>query len=95
MIIMKFEWNPEKAAINWDKHGVSFQEAKTVFNNSLAAIFDDEDHSIDERREIIIGYSQNDRLLLVSFTERSGSIRIISARPITRQERKSYEQRNL
>ncbi len=92
---MKFEWNPEKAAINWDKHGVSFQEAKTVFNNSLAAIFDDEDHSIDERREIIIGYSQNDRLLLVSFTERSGSIRIISARPITRQERKSYEQRNL
>ena len=63
--------------------------------NPLAAIFDDEDHSIDERREIIIGYSQDDRLLLVSFTERSGSIRIISARPITRQERKTYEQRNL
>ena len=79
MIIMKFEWNPEKAAINWDKHGVSFREAKTVFANSLAAIFDDEDHSIDERRELIIGYSQDDRLLLVSFTERSGSIRIISA----------------
>lgn len=92
---MQFEWNPDKAASNWDKHEVSFQEAKTVFSDPLAAIFDDEDHSINERREIIIGYSQDDRLLLVSFTERSGSIRIISARPITRQERKTYEQRNL
>lgn len=89
---MKFEWNPSKAASNLDKHGVSFQEAKTVFDNSLAAIFDDEAHSIGEIREIIIGYSQYNQLLTISFTNRTDFIRIISDRFATHQERKDYEQ---
>lgn len=74
---MKFEWNKDKAAANRNKHGVSFEEAKTVFDDSLAVIFDDEIHSMDEQREIIIGHSQNNRSLLVCFTERSNNIRII------------------
>ena len=60
-------------------HGVSFEEAKTVFENVLAVIFDDEAHSVGEKREIIIGHSRNNRLLLISFAERSNTIRIISA----------------
>ncbi|NJL41870.1 MAG: BrnT family toxin, partial [Leptolyngbyaceae cyanobacterium SM1_4_3] len=71
--------------------GVSFEEAKTVFDNGLAAIFDDETHSEGERREIIIGHSRNNRLLLISFTERPHAIRIISARLATRREREDYE----
>ncbi|NJP12140.1 MAG: BrnT family toxin [Leptolyngbyaceae cyanobacterium RU_5_1] len=89
---MKFEWDESKADANLKKHGVSFEEAKTVFDNPMAVIFDDEAHSIDEQREIIIGHSRKNRLLLVSFTERSNSIRIISARPATRREREDYEQ---
>ena len=89
---MKFEWNPSKAASNLDKHGVSFQEAKTVFDNPLAAVFDDEAHSIGEIREIIIGYSQYNQLLTISFTNRTDFIRIISDRFATHQERKDYEQ---
>ncbi len=89
---MEFEWDETKAAINRKKHGVSFEEAKTVFDNPLALIFDDEEHSVDERREIIIGHSQNNRLLLVSYTERQNTIRIISARIATRREREDYEQ---
>ncbi|NJN91098.1 MAG: BrnT family toxin [Leptolyngbyaceae cyanobacterium SL_5_14] len=89
---MEFEWGESKAAANLKKHGVSFEEAATVFDNVLAVIFDDEAHSEGERREIIIGHSQNNRLLLISFTERSNVIRIISARLATRRERKDYEQ---
>ena len=89
---MKFEWDPSKAASNLDKHGISFHEAKTVFDNPLAAIFDDEAHSIGEIREIIIGYSQSNQLLIISFTEHINSIRIISARLATPQERQDYEQ---
>jgi uncharacterized protein len=92
---MQFEWDPLKAATNLKKHGVSFEEAKTVFDNPLAVIFDDEAHSIGELREIIIGHSQRNRLLLVVFTERSGSIRIISTRLTTRKEREDYEQNSL
>jgi uncharacterized DUF497 family protein len=92
---MQFEWNPLKAATNLKKHGVSFEEAKTVFDNPLAVIFDDEAHSIDESREIIIGHSQRNRLLLVVFTERSNSIRIISTRLANRKEREDYEQNSL
>jgi uncharacterized protein len=62
---MAFEWDQAKAAANLKKHGVSFEEAKTVFDNPLAAIFDDEAHSIDEQREIIIGHSRQNRLLLI------------------------------
>ena len=89
---MEFEWDESKAAANLNKHGVSFEEAKTVFDNVLAVIFDDEAHSVGERLEIIIGHSQNNRLLLISFAERSNTIRIISARLATRSEGKDYEQ---
>lgn len=89
---MEFEWDETKAAINLKKHGVNFQEATTVFENPLAIIFDDEEHSINENREIIIGHSRNNRLLLVSYTERPNAIRIISARLATRREREDYEE---
>lgn len=92
---MKFEWDQSKAASNLKKHGVSFEEAKTVFDNPLAVIFDDEAHSVDEQREIIIGHSRQNRLLLIAFTERFGNVRIISARLATRNEREDYEQNAL
>ena len=87
-----FEWNTEKAAANETKHGVSFSEAATVFGDALAAIFDDPDHSSDELREIIVGYSSRERLLVVSFTEREEAIRIISARKATPRERRNHEE---
>lgn len=75
----RFEWDDQKAATNYSKHGVSFDEASTVFDNPLAAIFDDEAHSDNEIRELIIGHSAEGRLLLVIFTERAeGVVRIIS-----------------
>jgi len=90
---LQLEWDKEKAASNLKKHKVSFDEASTVFDDPLAYIFDDEDHSIDEQREIIIGHSILNRLLLVCFTERAKElIRIFSARLTTRKERKDYEQ---
>ena len=88
-----FEWDEEKAKSNWIKHGVSFDEATTVFDDSLARIFDDELHSTDERREIIMGRSINNRLLVVCFTERPNErIRIINARLRTPKEQKAYEE---
>jgi uncharacterized protein len=89
---LKFEWNPRKAASNLSKHGVSFQEAIKAFADPLARVFDDEDHSVDEQREILIGHSTKDRLLIVSFTAQGASVRIISARKATRRERKEYEE---
>ncbi len=90
---VKFEWDGEKAASNVTKQGVTFDEASTVFGDPLAVIFDDEEHSVDENREIIIGHSVLERLLLVSFTERAeDTVRIISARKATKRERKDYEQ---
>ena len=89
---MEFEWDSNKANINLRKHSVSFNEAQTVFNDPFAYIFDDEWHSIGESRELIIGHSSSKRLLIVSFTEKiSHTIRIISARQTTTQERKAYE----
>ncbi len=87
-----FHWNLRTAAANLKRHGVSFHEAMSVFSNPLARIFDDEHHSIDEQREIIIPHSAREQLLLVSFTEREGIIRIISARKATKNERKDYEE---
>jgi uncharacterized protein len=88
-----FEWDRYKAAINFRKHRVSFDEASTVFDDPVAFIFDDEDHSADEPREIIIGHSINHHLLLVCFTERTQAVvRIFSARLATRKERKDYEE---
>lgn len=89
---LRFEWDQDKAAANRRKHGVTFDEAATVFADQLAAVFDDEEHSTDEPREIIIGHSILDRLLLVSFTERSQDVvRIISARKATRREHRNHE----
>jgi uncharacterized DUF497 family protein len=89
----RFEWDDDKARANQIKHGISFDEASTVFDDSLARIFDDGVHSINERREIIVGHSINERLLLVSFAERPKEmIRIISARSPTKKERKDYEE---
>jgi uncharacterized DUF497 family protein len=89
---LEFEWDEAKATSNLAKHGVSFGEALTVFDDSLAAIFDDEAHSSQELREIIIGYSTQDRLVLVCFTERQDVIRLVSARLATRTERRKYEE---
>lgn len=88
---MRFEWNREKAVLNFKKHGISFDEAVSIFFDPLAATFDDPDHSLDERRLITIGYSSQDRLLVVCHTERSGSVRLISARRATKREKKRHE----
>ena len=88
-----FEWNPWKARENQRKHGVSFDEASSVFDDPLAKVFSDDDHSNGEQREIIFGSSIMNRLLLVSFTERARNrIRIISARQATKREQKEYEE---
>jgi hypothetical protein len=90
---MRFEWDPAKAESNLRKHSVTFDEAVTVFKDSLAFIFDDEAHSEEEHREIIIGMSALRRMILVCFVERMEDIvRIISARPATRQEIQDYEE---
>lgn len=90
-----FEWDAQKATVNERKHGVSFTEAATVFGDPLAAIFDDPDHSVDEQREIIIGHSDSERLLVVSFAERAGAIRVISARRASPRERRDYEENQM
>ena len=88
----QFEWNKLKADANLEKHGVPFDEALTVFADPLARIRDDPDHSIDERREIIVGHSVSRRILVVGFTERGTKVRIITARRATAKERKNYEE---
>jgi len=89
---MKFEWDEEKAAANLAEHEVSFDEAKTVFDDPLYVDFYDPDHSYDEHRYLIVGESQQRRLLIVSYTERGDAVRLISAREVTSAERKAYEE---
>jgi uncharacterized DUF497 family protein len=90
---MEFEWDRLKAAGNVRKHKVTFDEASTVFDDPLARIFDDPEHSADERREIIVGHSILGRILLVCFTEREEDVvRIFSARSASRKERQDYEE---
>ena len=86
------EWDPEKAAENLAKHGVSFEEAATVFRDALSATGSDPDHSVDEERFITFGLSTAGRLLVVAHTDRDDTIRIISARPVTPREREIYEE---
>ena len=86
-----FEWDSKKAEANKVKHGVSFEEAIAVFADPLARIFEDPEHSEIERREIIIGHSAKQNLVLVSFVE-GDRVRLISARKATRTERKEYEE---
>ena len=86
------EWDPVKARTNLKKHGVSFEEASTVFDDPLFITFLDVEHSLDEERYITLGLSQRNRLLLVAHTDREGAIRIISARKATKNERRFYEE---
>jgi uncharacterized protein len=88
---MEFEWDRRKARINLRKHGVSFTEAGTIFGDNLAITVSDPDHSDNEDRYITIGWSDRRRLLIVSHTDRGDRIRIISARELTKAERKEYE----
>lgn len=88
---MRFDWDEEKAVLNLAKHGVSFHEAATVFGDPLSDTFDDPDHSVEERRFLIIGASRQSRTLVVSHTDDGETTRIISAREPTRGERESYE----
>jgi uncharacterized DUF497 family protein len=89
---MKFTWNWLKAEVNRDKHGVSFEEARSCFADRHQLAFYDPDHSEDEDRELLIARSNVGRLLLVSYTARDSSIRIISARRATRHEAHTYAQ---
>jgi hypothetical protein len=89
---LEFEWDAKKAEANHADHGIDFEEALTVFRDPLARIFEDEEHSEDEPREVLIGHSVKQRLLLVCFTVRGARVRIISARRATRLERKDYEE---
>jgi len=89
---MEFQWNEEKAKANLAKHDVSFDEAKTIFDDPLYVDLHDPDHSQDESRHIIIGLSRQGRLLVVSYTARNAIIRLISAREVTRGEREAYEE---
>jgi hypothetical protein len=89
---MRVEWDPRKARENLRKHGVSFEEASSVFFDSLAATGDDPDHSADERRFVTFGVSSLGRVLVVAHAERGDAIRIISARRTTRAERNLYEE---
>ncbi|AFY71299.1 protein of unknown function DUF497 [Thalassoporum mexicanum PCC 7367] len=89
---MKFTWDENKALSNISKHDISFEEAKTVFEDLLYIDFYDPEHSIDEDRYIIVGQSKQGRLLIVAYAEREDSIRLISARRATRSEIKIYEQ---
>lgn len=88
---MRFEWDENKAARNLAKHGVSFEEAATVFGDSLSDTFDDPDHSTEERRFVIIGMSEQGRILIVAHTDEGEVVRLISAREPTRGEREFYE----
>ena len=88
---MQFEWDREKATRNLTKHGVSFDEAVTVFYDPLSATFDDPDHSGGERRFVTIGFSAQGRLMVVCYTERGSTVRIISARLATVREKKRHE----
>lgn len=88
---MEFNWDDTKAEANISKHDISFLEAASVFDDDLSITFPDPDHSGDEERLIIIGHSDRGRLLFVSHTDRNNLSRIISAREVTRRERKVYE----
>ena len=88
---IKFDWDNEKAETNLKKHGVSFEEATTVFTDNLSVTIPDPLHSIDEERFVIIGQSIRNRLIVVVHIDLEDIIRIISARLATNRERKNYE----
>jgi uncharacterized DUF497 family protein len=87
---MIFEWNETKAQYNKQKHGISFEEAASVFDDPLSEIFDDPEHSNQEEQLVMIGMSHSNKLLAVSFTERPDATRITSARRTTKREQNDY-----
>lgn len=87
-----FEWDRKKAESNARKHAVTFDEAATAFGDPLALLMSDPDHSLAEERYTLLGMSNQQRLLVVSFVERSPRTRLISARRATRRERRRYEE---
>ncbi len=89
---MNFEWHPTKAEANFQKHGVTFEEATAAFDDPLFITFADPDHSVGENRFILMGQSERERLLVVAYTERAGVIRLITAREAIRKERRFYEE---
>jgi uncharacterized protein len=91
---LRFEWDPRKADSNLKKHGITFQEATTVFADALSITIADPDHSEGEARFLDLGLSHRHRLVVVSYTERGKVIRIISARRASRSERKTYEDKD-
>jgi len=91
---LSFEWDESKAKLNFTKHGVSFEEASTVFGDPFSLTIPDPAHSQVEDRAIVLGQSHQRKLLVVVHTERGDNIRIISARRASRRERKSYEESN-
>ena len=90
--MLAFEWDPDKAKSNLAKHGVSFEEASTIFGDPLSLTIPDPAHSQTEARFVILGLSHLGRLLVVIHTERDDNIRVISARRASRRERKEYEE---
>ncbi len=89
---LTIEWDPEKARRNLLKHGVSFDEAATVFGDPMSVTVPDPDHSRGESRYVDVGRSRTGLLLVVSYTDRGGRLRLISARPATRRERRTHEE---
>lgn len=89
---LEFSWDPNKAASNLEKHGVSFEEASTAFGDPLSITVNDPDHSEDEPRFVLVGLTFTGKLAVVVHVELEDSIRIISAREATRRERHEYEQ---
>lgn len=89
---LSFEWDDEKDLSNQRKHGIAFDEAKTVFNDPRSITIADEAHSDEEDRYLDLGVSAHGRLLVVSYTDRKANIRIISCRKATKAERKTYDQ---
>ena len=88
---MQFEWDPEKAAANLAKHGVSFDEVRTVFGDPLATTVPDPDRSVSEERLLTTGLSSRQRVLIVWHTEQDDVVRLIGAREVTPRERRTYE----
>ncbi len=87
-----FEWDENKAVLNLTKHGVSFGEAGTVFDDSFFLVYPDSDHSVEEARFIILGISSEWRVLVVAYSERGDDIRIITAREADSREQRFYEE---
>ena len=88
---MRFEWDASKSRENLRRHGVDFEEARTVFDDPMSATFVDWEHSSVEERSVTIGFSARGRLLVVCHTDRTAAVRLISARAATRRERKRHE----